>query len=181
MSLSFLLYIFIHHSICLYLKWYPPYWLPLHNTLIPSALSTPSPLPLWGYSPTHSPTPTHCISIPLCWGIKPPQDQGPLLPLMSDKALCYICIWSHGYLHVHSLVGSLVHGRSWWSSQLTLFFLWGSNPSLLLLSFPQIPHQGPQTLFDGWLQVKHIGQVLAEPTRGQPYQAPASNCLFMVH
>jgi hypothetical protein len=33
--------------------------------------------------------------------IQPSQDQGPLLPLMPDKAiLCYICSGSHGSLHV---------------------------------------------------------------------------------
>ena len=43
------------------------------------------------------------LSHPSSWGIKPPQDQGPLLPFMSDKAiLCHLCIWSHGSLHVHS-------------------------------------------------------------------------------
>ena len=32
---------------------------------------------------------------------------------MSDKAiLCYICSWSHGSLHVYSLVGGLVSGSS---------------------------------------------------------------------
>jgi hypothetical protein len=36
-------------------------------------------------SPTHALQP-HCPSIPLHWGIKPSQDQGPLLPLMPDKA-----------------------------------------------------------------------------------------------
>ena len=44
-----------------------------------------------------------CSSITLYWGIKPPQDQKPSLPLMSDKAiLCYICSWSHGFLHMYS-------------------------------------------------------------------------------
>jgi hypothetical protein len=34
----------------------------------------------------------HPSSIPLHWGIKLPQEQGPSLPLISDKAiLCYIC------------------------------------------------------------------------------------------
>ena len=50
--------------------------------------------------------PTHfcltSLSSPLHWGIKPPQDQGPSVPLMPDKAiLCYICNWSHGPLHVY--------------------------------------------------------------------------------
>jgi hypothetical protein len=44
-------------------------------------------------------------------GASPPQDQGAPLPLMPNKdILCYICIWSHGSLHVYSLVGSLVPG-----------------------------------------------------------------------
>jgi hypothetical protein len=73
-------------------------------------------LPLWGYSPTH-PLLLHHSSICLLWGIKPPQDQGPPLSLMSDKAiLWYICIWSHGSLPVHSLVGGLVPGSSRGSS-----------------------------------------------------------------
>jgi hypothetical protein len=49
------------------------------------------------YPPTHS-------HLPL-----PSQDQGPLLPLMHDKAiLCYICSWSH----VYSFVDGLVPGSS---------------------------------------------------------------------
>ena len=54
--------------------------------------------------PTHPLLPHHS-SIPLCWGIKPPQDQGPSLLIMSDKAnLCRILIWTHGSLHVNSLL-----------------------------------------------------------------------------
>ena len=46
--------------------------------------------------PTHL-LPSHHLSIPLHWGIKPPKDQGPPLPLMLDKAFfCYSCSWSHG-------------------------------------------------------------------------------------
>jgi hypothetical protein len=68
----------------------------------------------------------------------------PTLPLMSDKAiLCYICICNYGSLPAHSLVGGLVHGSNGWSGQSTLFFLWGRNPSMLLLSFRQLPHWGP--------------------------------------
>jgi hypothetical protein len=57
--------------------------------------------------------PTHPLSPPsppfpyIGASIKPSQDQGPLLPLIHDKAiLCYICSWSH----VYSLVGGLVPG-----------------------------------------------------------------------
>ena len=68
----------------------------LFNLLYPS----PSPC-----SPTH-PLLLSCPGIPLHWGMEPSQDQGPFLPVMSNKAiLCYICSWSHGSLHVYSLVG----------------------------------------------------------------------------
>ena len=44
-------------------------------------------------------------------------DQGPLLPLMPDKAiLCYICGWSHGSFHVYSL--------GWWFSPWELWGFW---------------------------------------------------------
>jgi hypothetical protein len=36
------------------------------------------------------------------------------------KPLCYICGWSHGYLHVYSLVGGLVLGSSGGSCWLIL-------------------------------------------------------------
>jgi len=80
----------------------------------------PSRNPL-SYSPSFcfyegAPPTTHSLlsphpSIPLHWGIKPFQDQGPLFPLMSDKAiLCYICSWSHGFLHVYSFFVGLSLG-----------------------------------------------------------------------
>ena len=54
------------------------------------------------------PSPPNSHSNLLHRGIKPPQDQEPPLPLMLDNAiLCYICNWSHGSLHVCSLVGDL--------------------------------------------------------------------------
>ena len=67
----------------------------------------PSPVPF----ASKSVFPSHLI--PPHWGNKRPQDQGPLLPLMSDKAvLCYIHSWSHGLLCVYSLVGDLVSESS---------------------------------------------------------------------
>ena len=55
---------------------------------------------------TNPPTPASLSWHSLHWGIEPAQDQGPLLPLMSNKAiLCYICGWSHESLQVYSLVG----------------------------------------------------------------------------
>jgi hypothetical protein len=75
----------------------------------------PSPLPLllWECFTTHLPIPTSLPRYFLHWGVKPSEDQGPLLPLMFDKViLCYICSWSHVSLHVYSLVGGLVPGSS---------------------------------------------------------------------
>ena len=99
--------------------------------------------------------PPHCASIPLCWVIKPPQDQGPLLPLMPGKViLCYICIWSHGSLHVYSLVGGLVPGSTGGGGSgwlILLFFLWGCKLLQLLQSFPSLLDWGPCTQSDGWL------------------------------
>jgi hypothetical protein len=93
------------------------------------------------YPPTVSPP--HLSSIPLHWGIKPPQDQGHPLPLMSHKAiLCCLCIWSYGSLPVHALVEGLVPGITRWSSQQMLFFPWGCNPPQLLQFFCQLSHQG---------------------------------------
>ena len=46
---------------------------------------------------SHPPLPPHHPGIPLHWGIESSQDQGPLFPMISDKAiLCHICGWSHG-------------------------------------------------------------------------------------
>ena len=82
-----------------------------------------------------NPLPPHHHGIPQHWRIEPSRDQGPLLPLIPDKAiLCYICSWSHESLHAYSLVGSLVPGSSEGSGWLILlFFLWGCRPPLQLL------------------------------------------------
>ena len=48
----------------------------------------PSPFPLLPNPLTPIPGP----GVPLYWGIEPSQDQGPVLPLMTNWAiLCYIC------------------------------------------------------------------------------------------
>ena len=80
-------------------------------------------------------SPTHLLllsypGISIHWVIEPSQEQGPLLPLMSNKAiLCYIYSWSHESHHVCSLVGGLVPESSKGSGWLILlFFLWVANP-----------------------------------------------------
>ena len=82
---------------------------------------------LWGCTPPTNPLLPHCHHIPLHRTIEPSRDQGPLLRLMPNKAiLCYRCGWSHGSLHVYSLVDVLDPGSSGWL--IWLFFLWGYKP-----------------------------------------------------
>jgi hypothetical protein len=122
----------------------------------------------------------HLSSIPLWLAIKPPQDQGPPFSLMSDKAiLCYICIWNHRSLHVYS---------GWWFSPWELWLV--QLVDIVLpkgLQSPSAPSVLPLALSFGfaglvqWLAVSIcicIGQVLAEPLREQPYQAPVSKCFL---
>jgi hypothetical protein len=67
-------------------KCHSPSWLPLRKPPI-----LPPPPASMRVFPLQPPLP-HCPSIPLYWGIQPPQDQRLLLPLMPDKvSLCYIC------------------------------------------------------------------------------------------
>lgn len=73
---------FINHLIHLHFKIYSPSRLPLHNP--PSHPLSPL---LFLYKGTHPPTyllPPHHSSIHLCWGNKPPQDQGSPLLFISD-------------------------------------------------------------------------------------------------
>ena len=70
--------------------------------------SSPSKL-LWGCYPTHPSTLTSQLWHSSTLGTKPSQDQGPLLPLMPDKAILWdICGWCHGSCHVNSLVADLI-------------------------------------------------------------------------
>jgi hypothetical protein len=103
-----------------------------------SPLETPYPIfppPASMRVPPHPLLPP-CPGISLHWGIKPSQDQGPLLPLMPNKAiLYYTCSRSHGSFYVYSLVGGLVPASCWGSGCLILLFhLWGCKPLQLLQS-----------------------------------------------
>jgi hypothetical protein len=76
--------IFIGYFIYLHFKCYPFPSFPSTNLLSP-----PPPLCFYEGAP---PLPPHHPTIPLPWGIQPPQNEGSPLPLMPDKAiLCYIC------------------------------------------------------------------------------------------
>ena len=125
---------------------------------------------LWGCSLIHltHPLRPHRPGIPPRWSIKPPQDQGPGLSLMPDKAiLCYICSWSYSSLHVYSLVGGLVPGSSGESGKLILLFFLQSFPNSSIRVLCSIQ----------WLVASiHlcICQALAEPLRSQLYHAPVS-------
>jgi hypothetical protein len=96
--------------------------------------------PSYFYDGAPPPTPSHLTALALtnagAWSLH--RIKGFPSHLIPDKAiLCYICGWSHGYLHVYSLVGGLVPGRSGGSGWLILlFFLWGCKPLQLLQSFP---------------------------------------------
>ena len=85
--------------------------------------------------------PPYCSNFFLRNGIKPSQNLVPPLPLMLDKAHhCQICSWSHGSLHVYSLVGVLVPVSSAVSIWLiSLLFLWGCKPLQLLCYFFNSP------------------------------------------
>jgi hypothetical protein len=133
-------------------------------------------------NPPFHPLPLPGPSVPLHWRIKPSQDQGHLLPLMTNKAiLCYISSWSHGSLHVYSLVGCLVPGSSGGGIVVHIVVpLMGlqtpSAPWVLSLAPPL------GTLYSiQWIAVSIylcICQALAEPLRRQLYQAPVSKHLL---
>jgi hypothetical protein len=100
-------------------------------------ISNVIPFPGFPSKNTLSHPPTPYPGIPLYWGTEPSQDQRPLLPLMSHKAiLCYICDWNHGSLHLYSSVDVLVPGNAegtgWF---ILLFLLWNSKPLQQLWSF----------------------------------------------
>jgi hypothetical protein len=83
----------------------------IHFPSCPPEIPSPSSISLlfWGCSPTLLLTPA---SLPYnCPTLGHWVFAGPCLPLMFYKAiLCYICGWSHGSLHVYSLVCGSVCG-----------------------------------------------------------------------
>jgi hypothetical protein len=100
-------FIIMRYFLYLHFKCYPLFWFPLWKLPILSPLS----LLLWRCSLIFSHLPV--LVYAYTEAFEPSQDQGPLLPLMSQKAILgYICDWSHGSFHVYSLVGGLVPGIS---------------------------------------------------------------------
>ena len=88
---------------------------------------------------------------------------------MSEKAiLCYIYSWSHGSLHVYSLVGGLVPGRSWGSGWLILLFFDGVANHFS--SFSPLSNSSTGDPIGDWLAARFrlcTCQVLAETLRRQ--------------
>jgi hypothetical protein len=129
LSYTFLLVIlFIYISIVIPLPHFPS--------------ENPHPTPfLCFYEGASPPTHSHLTTLAFpCLGHWVSQDKGTPLPFIPDKAiLCYIRRWSHGPLHVYSLVGGLVLGAlgggvSGWL--ILLFFIWGCKPLQLLQFLP---------------------------------------------
>jgi hypothetical protein len=100
---------------------------------------------------------------------------------MSDKdVLCYLCIWSHRSLPVHSLVSSLIPGSTGWSRQPMFFPIQLQSPSGPPILLPALP---PGSLCSAWRFVPsiyiYIGQLLVEPSKEQSHQVPVSKCLVV--
>jgi hypothetical protein len=114
--------IFIGHFLYLHFKCYPLSQFP---SLLEHPITSSSPCFDEGIAPHTHPLLPPCSRFHYTGAsTEPSQDQGPLLPLMFDKAiLCYICSWSHVYTFVDSLVSGSSGGSGW----LILFFLWGCN------------------------------------------------------
>ena len=164
------------------------YFLYLHFKCFPlsrSALWKPpmassSCLPLWRCSQT-DPLQSSLPGIPPHWGIKHPQAQGPLLPLMLNKAiLCHICGQHHGSLHVYSLVVEAVLAPSSWSVCSCLLTLlppfWGCNPlnSFSLFSITSIWDPGAQS--NGYLRASaSVCQALASLPGDNHFWLPSAS------
>ena len=121
-----------------------------------SYLLTPSPcsptIPLWLSS----------LHIPLNWDIESSRDQGPLLPLMTNKVIIYyIHRWNHESHHVYF---------GWWFS---LWELWG-----YWLVHIAVPPMGLQTTSAPWV-------LFLAPPLGRCAQSNgwlrASTSLFVKH
>jgi hypothetical protein len=132
-------------------------------------------------SPNH-PLLLTCSGIPLHWDIEPLQDQGPLLPLLTNKTIfCCTCSWSHVSLHVYSLVGGLVPGSSggYWVVHIVvppMGLQTPSTPWVLSLAPPLEVLYSVQWLAESIHLC--ICQSLAEPLRRQLNQAPVSKQLL---
>ena len=94
-------FFFINHFICWHLKWYPPF--------LGTPPYTPHPIPLLSLHFASLTVLLHPLTHSCLTTLASPYAGASRLhrtspTLMSDKViLCYICIWSHGFLHVYTL------------------------------------------------------------------------------
>jgi hypothetical protein len=131
-------------------------------------------LPFW--SPLSHPTQAHLPVLALSYTGSLNTLRPKNLPShWSQSVLCYICGWSHGSLHLYSLVGGLVPGSS--GSLLARYcFSYGlqtpSSPSVLSPTPPLGTPCSVQCLAESIHLC--VCQAMAESLRRQLYQAPVS-------
>ena len=119
-----------------------------------------------------------CSGIPLYWGIKPSQGQGPVLSLTSHKAILY-------YMHLKPWVPPCVL-FGWWFSPWELWRYW-----LVHIVVPPMELQIPSAPFssssigdpvlssvDGFEFHFCFCKALPEPLMRQVYQAPVNKHLL---
>jgi len=119
---SFFSFSFIGYFLYLHFKYYPLSWFPHWKN--PQSHPTHH-LPSWGRSPIHGPTPSYlpALAFPHTGASSLPRTKGLSSHWCSTRPIvCYICGWSHGSLHVYSLVDGLVPGSSEVSGWLLLLF-----------------------------------------------------------
>jgi hypothetical protein len=101
---------------------------------------------------------------------------GPRVYPWSEKAILnYLCIWSHGSIPVHSLVGGLVCGSTGWSVQQMFFLCPLSSFSPPTRSPTRVPEL---SLVVGSKIHICLGQLLVEPPKEQPHQILVSKCVL---
>ena len=134
----------------------------LPQTPIPQLTSPPPPCLYECAPPTNHPFPPLCSSIPLSWGIKPPEDIGPPLPL------CYISEAIHNFLYTFWLV----IWELWVVWPVDVVLPMGLQPPIISPVLLTAPPTG--SLSSVWRLAPSIhiciGQLLAGPPKLQPYQ-----------
>jgi hypothetical protein len=151
---SFLCFLYLH---C---RFYPLSSFPLRNppttSSLPVLTNSPTPVSLSWYSPTLG----H-------WDFTRPR-ASPLADVPQDHPLLHKYVWSHGFLHVYTLVGGLVPGssRGYWLVYIVVLPMGLQTPSapwVLSLASPL-----GILCFVQWMAVSiHfcICQALAEPLK----------------